>query len=149
MLRQLGNSLRRQSQPTWLIPVEVLDKVLEVSDRVRLGLLCHIRQQLQIRIVNPELGQQASHITLLKLQLRLAVGQGKDPQLARAPVSPRADDVRQEQGQASVVVQPVHVDDAGLLFARKLRQLVEDVLGQFGTTRTTVQQGRIVVAALE
>lgn len=86
---------------------------------------------------------------MLEFQFGFPISQGKHPQFAGAPVPSGADDVRQEQSKATIIVQPVDVDDTVLLLAGELRQLVQDVLGQFCTTRAAIEQSRIVVGALQ
>lgn len=58
-------------------------------------------------------------LPLLELQLEVSVGEREDPQLAVRPGGALRDDVRQQDGEPAVVVQPPHVQGAGFLYTTK------------------------------
>ena len=61
---------------------------------------------------DPELCEQRRHAPRLGVQVVDAVREEEDAEAASGEAGPGAQDVRQEEGQAAVVVQPVHVDQA-------------------------------------
>lgn len=56
-----------------------------------------------------------SLLSLLKLHLVVSVGEGEDPQLAVTPRRALGYNVRQKDGQTTIIVQPPHVQRAWLL----------------------------------
>lgn len=62
------------------------------------------------------------------------------PEFAGAPMPSSADNVRQQQCQPAIVVQPVNIDCRTVAFLRELSELVDNVLGQLSTTRSRVER---------
>lgn len=59
-------------------------------------------------------------LSLFKLHLVATIGKRENAQLAVRPGRALRDDVRQQDGQSSVVVQPPHVDRTSLLRNRRV-----------------------------
>ena len=71
--------------------------------------------------VDTEFAQQFRHISLLSVKFGFLVDQGKDSKFTVLPERVDRNEVRQQQSETTVVVQPPHVNEALLLGGKEAR----------------------------
>lgn len=119
---------------------EVFNQIIEEFNGRFFGLLGDVGQQNEVREIDAEFRQQAGHRALLEFKLGVFVGQSKHTQPTRVPVPTRADDVREKEGQTSVVIKPPNVNNCFFpLLHREAGKFVDDFLGQFRPAWSAVQ----------
>ena len=104
--------------------VAALDHSVELSLGRGVRLLGDVRDGGHGLVIDPESGEHAGQVPGLHVELAGLVGQGKHTQLAILKLFSGFDDVRNEESEATVIVQPPHVNSARPLLLLELLDLV-------------------------
>jgi len=103
-----------------LVDTGAVDQLVKLSLRRWGRLLGHPRNRCHVGVFDPESRKHAGHVPGLHVDLIVVVGQLEHPELAVLELLPGLKDVRQEQGEPAIVVQPPDVDKAVSLLGLEL-----------------------------